>query len=406
VTRMPRGALYYPYINIEDIDWLKGSLLLFDSVSRMLPPGYPAGFNEGFPLTDYQDAGLLRQAYLFSDRSRAAQDVLTVKFLASAQNPVFLQRYGREAAEALLSGSHPYGFQIHSDRSTFPLRDTLLSIGLAWEPGVYEPWDEGRRYIQMHPRVGQVVMSTIAVASAQSEGLDIVGDTRSGPLHRVLLEQDLDSIYDAWLGDSMPAAPSSASEEQVFEFIIASAADVSGLTPDALRALDREPLADLLKAIKQTAGEIPAMDPGPLRTERFVDATSRILADWQTDRRNLSPFWKSYFGGAGSEATAFMEKGADGVTAAIGAASGSMTLGLIPGYFEQGLFAAGGSFIVGLATTAILTRRRLRDKMVNRPHRYLTLLEGKGVTFRSAETVTTLPNTASISLLEQALVRV
>jgi hypothetical protein len=50
-------------------------------------------------------------------------------------------------------------------------------------------------------------MATIAIASAQSDGLDIVGDERSGTLHRVLLEQDLDSIYDAWLGNTMPPRP-------------------------------------------------------------------------------------------------------------------------------------------------------------------------------------------------------
>jgi len=392
---MPSGALYYPYINIEDIDWLKGSLLLFDSVSRMLPPDYPVGFKDDFRLADYQDAGLLRRADLFSDRSFAAQEVLAAKFLADAQDPEFLRRYGRESAEALLSGSHPYGFQIHRDRATLPARDTLFDVGLAWEPSVSEPWDVDLRYVQMHPRVGQVVMSTIAIASAQSEGLDIVGDARSGPLHRVLLEQDLDSIYDAWLGGSMPAPPSPASEEQVFEFMIASTADVSGLTPDALRALDREPLADLLKAIKREASEIPAMDPGPLRTGRFVDVTSRILADWQTDRRNLSPFWKSFFGEGGREATAFLKKGADGMTTAIGAAGGGgVTWGLLLGHFEQGLFAAGGSLIVGLATTAILSRRRLRDHAANSPYRYLTLLEERGVTFRSGEAAITSDKTS------------
>jgi hypothetical protein len=363
----------------------------------MLPPEYPAGLNEDFRLTGYQDAGLLRRANLFSDRSLAAQEVLAVKFFASTQDPEFLQRYGREAAEALLSGLDPYGFQIHRDRATLPVRDVLVDVGLAWEPIVSEPWDIDRRYIQMHPRVGQVVMSTIAVASAQSEGLDIVGDARSGPLHRVLLEQDLDSIYDAWLGDSMPAPPSPASEEQVFEFMLASTADVSGLTPDALKALDREPLADLLKAIKREASEIPAMDPGPLRAERFADVTSKILADWRTDRQNLSPFWRSFFGGAGREATGFMEKGADGVTTAIGAATGGVTSGLLLGQFEQGLFAAGGSFIVGLATVAILTRRRLRDHAANSPYRYLTLLEQRGITFRGAETAIVPPNNTSIS---------
>ena len=34
---MAPGALYYPYIHIDNVDWLKGTLLVFDSVSRILP---------------------------------------------------------------------------------------------------------------------------------------------------------------------------------------------------------------------------------------------------------------------------------------------------------------------------------------------------------------------------------
>jgi hypothetical protein len=384
---MPKGALYYPYTTIQDVNWLKGNLLLFDSMSRMLPPEYRVGLNDDYLLTEFENVGLLVRANLFSEGSFAAQEVLKTRFCAGAEDPEFLRRYGPEAAQALLTPADPYGFQIHRDKSTFPLRETLCELGLAWEPMVSEPQDLDHRYVQMHPRVGQVVMSTIAVASAQSDGLDIVGDKRSGPLHRVLLAQDLDRIYDAWLGEAMPIAPSPADEEEVFEFLIASTADVSQLVPEQLKELDREPLTALLEAIKREASEIPAMDPGPNRTERFVDVTSRILSEWRTDRQNLSPSWKNFFGGGGAkEATDFIKKGADGVTMAIGgAAGGEVTMRLLAGQFEQGLFAAGGSLVIGLATTAVRGRRRLRDKAAHSPYRYLTLLEQNGVVFCGAE---------------------
>jgi hypothetical protein len=174
----------------------------------------------------------------------------------------------------------------------------------------------------------------------------------------------------------------------MFEFLIATTADLSRVTPQALIALDREPLNALLDAIKKETREIPAMDPGPLRDERFTDVTSKILSDWRADRRNLSTSWRTFFGGGlSSEAESFFKKGVDGATSAIGAGVvGDATYHAISGQFEEALFAAAGSLIVGLATRAIGARRRRRDDQARSPYRYLTLLEQNGVVFRSAET--------------------
>jgi hypothetical protein len=71
---MPKGALYYPYTTIQDVNWLKGNLILFDSMSRMLPPEYRVGLNDDYLLTDFENVGLLVRANLFSRRSLKAQD--------------------------------------------------------------------------------------------------------------------------------------------------------------------------------------------------------------------------------------------------------------------------------------------------------------------------------------------
>ncbi len=36
-----RKALYYPYIHIRNVNWLKSTLLAFQQVRRMAPPDYP-----------------------------------------------------------------------------------------------------------------------------------------------------------------------------------------------------------------------------------------------------------------------------------------------------------------------------------------------------------------------------
>src|SRR5215471_12941354 len=36
-----RDALYYPYIHIRDVNWLKGTLLCFPQVRRIVPSDFP-----------------------------------------------------------------------------------------------------------------------------------------------------------------------------------------------------------------------------------------------------------------------------------------------------------------------------------------------------------------------------
>jgi hypothetical protein len=393
---MTQRALYYPYIHISDVDWLRGTLLLFNSVSRMLPPDYASGPNDDPRIAAFQQAELLRRADLFSERSFRAQSILKDKLLVSAHDPKFLERYGRDAALARLTPEHPYGFQIHGEKTSLPVRDELVRLGLAWKPHNLEPYDLEGGYFQMHPRVGQAIMATIAVACAQHEGLDIVGDARSGPLHQALLDKDIDSIYDTWLGEGAMAAPMPPSPEETFEFLIATVADVSELTPEALVALDREPLTALLDAIRTATRQIPAMDPGPQREEYFTDATADIMAKWREGRKNLSRYWRTFFGGGASEdVTTFLKKGADGATKSIGAgvaggiASHAMFASTIQS-LEQGLFAATGGLLIGVSTHAITSVRKVRAERLDSPYRYLSQLQDIGVSFRSADTARSL----------------
>ncbi len=39
-------AFYYPYIEIQDINWLKQALLYWDGLRRMLPPHYVTWWTE------------------------------------------------------------------------------------------------------------------------------------------------------------------------------------------------------------------------------------------------------------------------------------------------------------------------------------------------------------------------
>src|SRR5438067_3296950 len=116
-----RGALYYPYIHIHELDWLRANLLIFPQVERMLPmnftplddPGVREFAQEWRPQGGEAQPALLQPADIFNKRVRQAQSVLAYKLKLDSQDEGFLLRYGKEAARKLVPKNDP-GFQIHA----------------------------------------------------------------------------------------------------------------------------------------------------------------------------------------------------------------------------------------------------------------------------------------------------
>src|SRR6266496_1464072 len=188
---MISNALYYPYIHIQDADWLKATLLLFPQVRRMVPAEFtPAdspvirSFTQGYK----GNPPLLYSADLISKRAVQAQEMLASKLVRDAEDPNFREAYGCAATRKELAPD-ALGFQIHQMKLQASLRTALRDSGLAWAPEHREPYDVSE-YIELHPRVGEAVMSTLPLACALHEELDIVGDKRSEQLHSCLIEKD------------------------------------------------------------------------------------------------------------------------------------------------------------------------------------------------------------------------
>jgi plasmid replication initiation protein len=115
---MADRALYYPYIHIRDPEWLKGTLLLFSQVRRMIP-FYGPQANDGPILPFTQPHGgrepMLTGADLWSERAEAAQVELARRLREDAQDSAFRNRFGQSAAETM-RGTDEYGFQIHQEK--------------------------------------------------------------------------------------------------------------------------------------------------------------------------------------------------------------------------------------------------------------------------------------------------
>ena len=267
---MAGNALYYPYIHIRDINWLKATLLLFPQVRRMIPygdyvPDDPPEIRE-FATISIRRKPLLTRADLKRPRVVKAQIALAAKLRNDAGDRSFRRRYDRKAAAPELA-KDPLGFQIHARKLEPELTDTLRDSGLAWDPQDREPYDVGGDYLQVHHRVGEAVMSTLAVNCALADGLNIVGDTRSERLHRCLIEKDAESIYSTWLGQASASEPPplAATGEELFEFLIGFACNLNALGPEVLASMgsDREALERFIERLRASTAGIPKMDPGP-----------------------------------------------------------------------------------------------------------------------------------------------
>lgn len=390
-----RGALYYPYIHIRDLNWLKANLLIFPNITRMIPKDFTPDDSCGVEKFTQSFDGkppLLQQADLWSDRSQQAQKNLASKLQIDAENQEFVLTYGRDAARAL-ADEHGFGFQIHAQKLSDELRVALTSHNkLAWEPVRPEPYVADSGYIEVHPRVGEAVMSTLAVACAQASGLDIVGDERSGPLHQCLLEKDLDAIYSAWLDSSSQIEdPQAATGEELFEFVLGIPGDLSMLSAEKLRGIvaEHEPIDELIRTLRYRAAKIPAMDPGKEREDAFKQAASDVMQKWDNDRNNLSGFVREFFSAdAANLTTSFASKVADKTltgmaigtattTAAVGGAGwlGSLAAG--------GIIGAGAGLIIGLIAHTGKTYYKRVQIQRNSPYRFLTTLEKEGVVLQS-----------------------
>ena len=399
---MTKCSLYYPYIHIRDVEWLKATLLIFSEVRRMTPVvGRQPDDDEAIePFTQYNGgrAPMLASANLWAPRAIAAQEALATRLRKDAEDPTFCKRFGRAATEASWDPCN-LGFQIHQAKLDESLKSALRDTELAWKPMNHEPYDERQEYVELNERVGAAVMATLAIACAEGEGLDIVGDKRSGPLHDCLVKKRRQDIYDVWL-KSIPdiGEPLQPNARELFEFLVFVACDPRKVDAESLAELgaDRKPIYNLMDALAQRARLMDPMDPGPERTKQFKDETDKILKAWKADRANMSAFWKKFFGVGLLEAEGkALEKPLEKIISkALEAAptAATATTGALAGLALQGpLLASGAGVGIALVTHAAKTYAEIANRDANSPYRYLTLVEEAGVLIRAEGRGTTTP---------------
>ena len=276
---LDQDALYYPYTRIRDVEWLQRTLLLFPHVARIVPAGLKPADDPGvlpFVTTKARRGELLKRANVYSKRMDEERRRLKQRFEEEiARDLASLQlRFGFEAT-ARIKQEDPFGVQIHIDKAK-DILELLKKHDLAWTPRKLEPHypDE---YYEVHPRIGEAIMTTLAVTCAEEEGFQIV--TGNGKLHRCLAQHDLDGTFRTWIqSENEDAWNQSSPPEHRLALAIFEQIDTTKLTAENLSALSKEwePRGRLLLALRNLSETIPKISNKARLQERTQDlATER-----------------------------------------------------------------------------------------------------------------------------------
>src|SRR6266853_4823336 len=136
IAALDKDALYYPYVHITDVNWLKATLLCFPNVRRMVPTNYmPDDSDEIREFCHTQGPrgdALLTSVNLFSEAATSAERDLLGKL---KQNDAFIRRkYSRRRTIAQL-GEEAGMFRLHDEKIVPELYSYLMEGGqdsLAW----------------------------------------------------------------------------------------------------------------------------------------------------------------------------------------------------------------------------------------------------------------------------------
>jgi hypothetical protein len=393
-----RDALYYPYIHVRNLDWLKATLLCFPHVLRMVPSDFhlndSSETREFTKVMGRRKEPLLGTVELIVKPAEVAQSRLLEKLKGDyeQQGEDFLSRFSREKASGQFDNGDS-AFQIHRYKFTNELLKYLMKKQLAWYPR--DPnRGEGSKWIGVHPTMGEAIMSTIAASIAKHNGLDIV--TSSGKVHAALADRDQDAIYDSFIrGLPMEHPPDKdGTVNELVQLVIMTRFDISQLSARDIVGLSKggEGLFAFKKAVAEVAQTIPQMPNRERRDQYLKEKADELIEQWKEHKRGMSKFAREFFGaGLFKDAGDSLKKiatsiaggatagSAAGATASAGGAA--MTTGtLIGGLAVPTLLGIGAGMAVGVVIHGISTAVKQYRREVTSPYRYFSRIEKAGAT--------------------------
>jgi hypothetical protein len=283
---LDRDALYYPYIHIRDVNWLKTTLLCFPGVRRMVPQGVTP--NDSEDVKPFLDCPGPRNRPLLSpaETLETGQTVASLNRLKS-----FLSNHEEEIcrkfSKAKTLQEHPdeaSRYTVHDEKISSDLIWYLEEKQLAWRPDESDP-----HWLAFHPAMARAVLSVTAIAVAHNEGLDIV--TPSENAHYGVIRGGEEGVYQSLL--DQPASPVTVDTvDRLAEVFMFSVFDVTALSAQDISNLlnDGKDLRLFKQEIAKLAAEIPVIGDDVILQRRLQDASREIADKWKKYQGSLPGF--------------------------------------------------------------------------------------------------------------------
>jgi hypothetical protein len=337
-------ALYYPYIHIRDADWLKGAVLAFQQVRRIVPNKFTV--KDGAITRRYSElvgpAGpLLEPVFVDSQEIATSQRRLETRLRERLDDVAAV--YAEDKVPPNLHGGRD-AFEMHVgkflDRDLLQL---LMDRHLAWhsresaEPDTYN-------WITMHPTFGAAMMSVLALSVARAKGLSVV--TPNGRAHHELLANEEDKVFDRLIDVAAPPAATrgggpGATVEELAHVVMTIGFDLTRLTPEQICELLKQ--GKDLRKFRQTlsgfASRIPSGLDDEERQRRLRHEAQAVLDEWSGYTRDLPAFAKESL--ANTAWDKVPDKLAEVVVDAAPGAATATLLGSLPGLAISVAVAAG-----------------------------------------------------------------
>jgi len=298
-SALDRDALYYPYIHITDVNWLKATLLCFPNVRRMIPNNYDPDDSEEIrefcDISGPRGMPLLTSVDLFSPEAQRAEENLLDKLRA---NDEFIRAKYSKARTVEQYGSAANQFCLHDEKIIIGLynylTDGVEDDALAWRTGgpADRPTRHGGQWLALHPALGSAILAVKAISIANDLGLDIVTD--SSEVHHTVVSRKEGEIFEDLIGKVAPKRAPGPDEtvDDLAEIVITTNFDVSKLSVKQIAELlaDGKDLRRFKDALIPFAGSIPPIKDAKEREKRLWDAAHDVTEEWEKYKKALPRF--------------------------------------------------------------------------------------------------------------------
>jgi hypothetical protein len=374
--------LYYPYIHPRDLEWVKGTLLSFGQINRLVPDGYP--------LDDLPEVARLRDEMgadgepLVCPVSPEGQDIESAQGrlynVLTGIDPAQLgARFGRQSTMEQFGADD--GFEIHENKFQEVFLSWLRQGDLAWP--TRGPGSQTGNWWAVHPLLGEALMSVMAIAAARNKGLDVV--TESARLHAALASLDEQQVLGELLRPlappQRPSVPAAQVVDQLGHIVMTTMLDLRDVTVEDIAALVRDgnDLRRFREGIARIAMDVP-LDAAPEVRDRMLrDRADAVIAEWNKRRNTFPKKLRDALRATTAEQSGkALEDAGKAIAQAAGAGGSTAVAALFTGAsLSTAVLSAGVGFAIGFI---VMNGRALFAKNPDDPFQYLSRIEKAGAT--------------------------